>query len=220
MGILLVAGAFCFFKIRINSKGKVCNVPSRLVGLIPLATVLSPVGIFNNLDLRETSSARASNGLPSPHYYSSIQFFPDYRLSRIKQQDLRLKENCGEFTLNPGDGPGSAKARDRKEELLVLITGRLNELFITDHLTDQNLVNYAYTIRDKVRENADVMLQIASNTPEQAMLGDFPRAVDDAILGSHEAHQEQMMQLLSDPKRVEGFTREVFDLLQAGGHGI
>lgn len=42
-------------KIRINSKGKVCNVPSRLVGLIPLATLLSPVGIFNDLDLREAA---------------------------------------------------------------------------------------------------------------------------------------------------------------------
>ncbi|WP_156980884.1 hypothetical protein [Vibrio galatheae] len=43
--------------------------------------------------------------------------------------------------------------------------------------------------------------QIANNTPEQAMLGDFSSALDDAILNSHEAHQEQMMQLLSDPNR-------------------
>ncbi len=28
------------------------------------------------------------------------------------------------------------------------------------------------------------MLQIAINSLEQAMLGDFPKAVDDAILGS------------------------------------
>jgi len=98
-----------------------------------------------------------------------------YRLSKIKQQSLNLHENEKKFGLNPADGPGSAKARDRKEELLALIIGRLNELFITDNLTDQDLVNYAYTIRDKVRENATVMLQIASNTPEQAMLGDFQR---------------------------------------------
>ena len=37
------------------------------------------------------------------------------------------------------------------------------------------------------------------------MIGDFPKAVDDAILGSHEAHEEQMMQLLSVPKKVAGF---------------
>jgi len=33
------------------------------------------------------------------------------------------------------------------------------------------------------------MSQIANNTREQAMLDDFPRAIDDAILGSHEAHR-------------------------------
>jgi len=75
-------------------------------------------------------------------------------------------------------------------------------------------VNYAYTIRDKGQENARVMMQIANNTPEQAMLGDFPKAVDDAILGSNEAHQEQMMHLLSDPVRAAGFAKVVFDLLQ------
>src|SRR6056297_3011875 len=137
-----------------------------------------------------------------------------YRLSRIKQQRLKLQESSEEYKLEPGDGPGSAKARNRKEELLTQIIARLNELFITDNLTDQDLVNYAYTIRDKVRENGNVMLQIANNTPEQAMLGDFPKAVDDAILGSHEAHQEQMMQLLSDPKKAAGFAKVVFDLLQ------
>lgn len=57
-------------------------------------------------------------------------------------------------------------------------------MFVTDNLNDQALVDYAYTIRDKVRENETVMLQIAINSLEQAMLGDFPKAVDDAILGS------------------------------------
>lgn len=37
-------------------------------------------------------------------------------------------------------------------------------MFITDELTDKDLVNYAYTIRDKVRENAMVILQIAQLT--------------------------------------------------------
>jgi type I restriction enzyme R subunit len=48
------------------------------------------------------------------------------------------------------------------------------------------------------------------------MLGDFPRAVDDAILGSHEAHQAQMMQLLSDPNKAAGFAKVVFEMLQNG----
>ena len=99
-------------------------------------------------------------------------------------------------------------------ELLSQIIYRLNELFVTDQLTDKDLVNYAYTIRDKVRENEQVMHRIANNTEEQAMLGDFGKAVDDAVLDSSEAHQNQMMQLLSDPEKANGFAKVVFDLLK------
>jgi len=46
------------------------------------------------------------------------------------------------------------------------------------------------------------------------MLGDFSKAIDDAVMDSSEAHNNQMMQLLSDPKKAEGFARVVFDLLK------
>jgi len=137
-----------------------------------------------------------------------------YRLSKIRQQDLKLKEDAAEY-LKPGDALGTAKARDPKEEFLSQIISRLNELFITDHLTDKDLVNYANTIRDKVRENKRVMSQIKNNTPEQALLGDFPKAVDDAVMDSNEAHQNQMMQLLSDPEKAKGFAKVVFDLIKS-----
>lgn len=135
-----------------------------------------------------------------------------YRLSKIRQQDINLKEDAEEY-LTPGDALGTAKAKDKKEEFLSQIISRLNELFITDHLTDKDLVNYAQTITDKISENALVMSQIANNTPEQAMLGDFLKAIDDAVLDSSDAHQNQMMQLLSDPARAANFSRIVFDLL-------
>jgi len=136
-----------------------------------------------------------------------------YRLSKIRQQDLKLQGD-DDHKLTPGEGLGSAQAKDRKEELLSQIITRLNELFITDNLTEQDMVNYAYTIRDKIRENELVMMQIANNSPEQAMLGDFPKAVDDAVLDSNEAHQNQMMQLLSDPQKAAGFAKVVFDMVK------
>ncbi len=46
------------------------------------------------------------------------------------------------------------------------------------------------------------------------MLGDFPKAVDDAVMDSRVAHKNQMMQLLSDPSKAAGFARVVFDLLK------
>ena len=45
------------------------------------------------------------------------------------------------------------------------------------------------------------------------MLGDFPRAIDDAILDSGDAHQNQMMQLLSDPTKAAHFQKVIFDLV-------
>ncbi|MDI1293722.1 MAG: hypothetical protein PSV18_13390 [Methylobacter sp.] len=142
-----------------------------------------------------------------------------YRLSVIRQQDLRLQKDSADYKLEPGEGLGTAKAKDKdkQEEFISQIISRLNELFMTDHLTEKDLVNYAYTIRDKISENALVMKQIANNSTEQAMLGDFTKAVDDAIMDSSEVHQNQMMQLLSDPARVAGFAKVVFDLLKLAG---
>ncbi|ADE54195.1 type I restriction endonuclease subunit R [Coraliomargarita akajimensis] len=140
-----------------------------------------------------------------------------YRLTKLRQQDLKLEEEEGDYGLKGGEAAGKARARDRKEELLSQIIERLNELFITDDLTQNDLINYAHTIRDKVRENEKVMHQIANNTDEQAMLGDFPKAVDEAIMDSSDAHQNQMFQLLSDPKKSKTFARIVFDLLKMVG---
>ncbi|MEY8198607.1 MAG: DEAD/DEAH box helicase family protein [Colwellia sp.] len=136
-----------------------------------------------------------------------------YRVSKIRQQDIQLKEDAGEYQLEPGDALGTAKAKDPKEEFLSQIIARLNELFVTDELTDKDMVNYAHTVKDKVMENAMVMQQISENSAEQAMLGDFPKAIDDAILGSSDAHQNQMMQLLSDPAKAAGFAKLVFEMI-------
>ena len=136
-----------------------------------------------------------------------------YRLSIIRQQDLKLQQDTAEYKINPGEGLGTASAKDKHEEFLSQIISRLNELFITDRLTEKDLVNYAYTIRDKISENALVMKQIANNSTDQAMLGDFSKAVDDAVMDSSEAHQNQMMQLLSNPATAAGFAKVVFDLL-------
>lgn len=136
-------------------------------------------------------------------------------LKERKQEIIEAHDtSANEYKLVPGNGAGTAKPRNKKEEFLSEIIFRLNALFITDHLTKNDMVNYAYTIRDKVRENERVMKQLANNPDEQAILGDFSKAVDDAIFDSKEAHQNQVMQLLSDPKKVASFAKVVFDLLK------
>ena len=68
---------------------------------------------------------------------------------------------------------------------------------------------------DKVRENAHVMHQVANNGTEQVMLGDFPGAVDDAVIEANERHQIQMMQYLNNPATQASFQRLVLELVQA-----
>lgn len=55
------------------------------------------------------------------------------------------------------------------------------------------------------------MNQIANNTADKAMLGDFPNATLDAIFNSQDAYQEITKQLISDPKRLNKFTRFLLD---------
>jgi len=139
-----------------------------------------------------------------------------YRLSKIKQQNLKLAEDAEGYELEPGEGAGSAKAKDPKEEFLSQIVARLNEIFLMDELTDKDLVSFAHTIADKVSENERAMEQFRSNTREQVMLGDFPKAVDDAVIGSSEAQRNQMMQLLSNPDKAKDFSKLIYDLIAFG----
>lgn len=100
-----------------------------------------------------------------------------YRLSKIKQQDLMLVKEGADTGLYPATDLGTGKPRNKQEEWLSQIIARLNDLFVTDGLTDQDLINYAYTIRDKISENERVTHQIANNSAEQALLGDFAGAL-------------------------------------------
>lgn len=138
-----------------------------------------------------------------------------YRLSKLKEQDLSLAKDSEGVGLYAANAIGTGKPRDKQEEWLSQIIARLNELFVTDELTSQDMVNYAKTIRDKVSENASVMHQIANNSAEQALLGDFAGALDDAVMDSSDAHHNQMMQYLNNKAVQAGFQRIVFDMLLA-----
>jgi type I restriction enzyme, R subunit len=137
-----------------------------------------------------------------------------YRLSVLKQQDLLLVRD-GHQGLQPASDVGTRKARDKKEEFLSQIIARLNDVFVSDGLTENDLLDYARTITNKVSENEAVMHQIRNNSAEQALLGDFASAVDNAVMESADAHQNQMNQVLGNKNVAADFGRIVFDLLVA-----
>jgi len=57
------------------------------------------------------------------------------------------------------------------------------------------------------------MAQVRNNTAEQAMLGDFPKAVEEAVLASGDAHHELMAQYLSSKTIQTGFARLLLEML-------
>ncbi|MCD4654259.1 type I restriction endonuclease subunit R, partial [bacterium] len=135
-----------------------------------------------------------------------------YRLSKIKQQDLLLEKD-GQEGLMPGTDVGTRKARNKEEELLSQIIQRLNELFVTDGLSEKDLVNNLFTVVDKVIENSSVVEQARKNPRDKVMLGDFPRAVDDAVMDSHEAQKNLKFQYLNSKEIQVGLQELVYDLL-------
>ncbi|MGL1937153.1 MAG: hypothetical protein OCD01_19145 [Fibrobacterales bacterium] len=72
-----------------------------------------------------------------------------YRLSEIRRQDLKLKVNSGAELDPPGTG-GAKSAVDKKEEYLSQIITRLNEIFITDELTDKDTASPFLTSRVQI----------------------------------------------------------------------
>lgn len=138
-----------------------------------------------------------------------------YRLSKIKQQDLGLVTGGAEG-LTPGSDLGSGTAKDKAEEFLSAIISRLNDLFAGEDLSDDDLLNYARTVSDKVRENDRVMTQIENNTQEQAMLGDFLQALDNAVLDSGDAHRKQQLKILTGEGVKRPFAEIIYQFLKAG----
>jgi len=139
-----------------------------------------------------------------------------YRLSKQNTQHLRIDEETEEdYRLKGTTALGSGRFKDQERELMSQIIARLNALFAGD-FSDADVVNYANTIADKVRENTAVMEQLKNNTPEQALLGDFPRAVEKAVIDSMDVHENLARQLLDDEHKAARFAKLLMELLMKG----
>lgn len=134
-----------------------------------------------------------------------------YRLNKIREQELKLDDE-GE-ALEPGKELGMGKAREPEKELLSQIILRMNELFAGDNLTDKDRINYAHTIKDKVMENERVVEQVEHNSRDQVLLGDFPQAVQDAVMESMGAHNDIASQYLRDDDVARRFMEVILDLI-------
>ncbi|WP_298441409.1 DEAD/DEAH box helicase family protein [uncultured Ferrimonas sp.] len=142
-----------------------------------------------------------------------------YRLHEQREADLQLGYKVGEepkpYVPASKEGSG-ATPKDPKTELLNEIIGRMNDLFIDDGLSENDMISYANTIAGKVAENDVVMDQLRNNSKEQAMLGKFPESINDAVIESMGVHEKMAMKVLSNEAVTKGFAELMFDVLAKG----
>ena len=138
-----------------------------------------------------------------------------YRAKEQGKAKLVLEDGEVEY-LAPVSDIGQGKARDDEDVWLSEIIAKLNDLFAGEALTDKDMVNYMQTIADKVRENDTVMDQLKNNTREQALLGDFSKAMLDAVLESRGAHEKQAVKVLSNEAVAKSFGDLLLDVLLRG----
>jgi type I restriction enzyme R subunit len=128
-----------------------------------------------------------------------------YRITKQREHRIDLGEDHGDYRIDPPE-PGDGTARDPEKKELSEIVKKLNELFGAE-TTDQDKVSWFHSVKEKVKENEPVMAQVRHNPKEQVLHGDFPRAVEDAVLDSMNSHNEIAREVLSDEDTARKFMR-------------
>lgn len=136
-----------------------------------------------------------------------------YRLKKIDEYQLNLDTGESAPGLTGVTAVGSGSAHDPEKAFLSEIIARLNELFAGDSLTDGDRIQYMQTIKAKVMENESVVAQLANNTPEQILHGDFPQAVQDAVMASMDSHKEMSSEILRDASVAKQFVSLLLDAI-------
>ena len=69
------------------------------------------------------------------------------------------------------------------------------------------------TIKDKVLENQKVVQQLENNNPDKVMIGDYPNAVQDAVMDSLNTHNNLASQLLQNEAVSKEFARLLLNVI-------
>ncbi|MEO1386695.1 MAG: type I restriction endonuclease [Cyanobacteria bacterium J06634_6] len=138
-----------------------------------------------------------------------------YRLTKRAEQQLRLAEEQGDYTLTPGSEIGSGKAHDPDKKRLSEIIESLNALFGAE-VTDDDQLQFLNTIAQRISRQDDVMAQVNNHSAEQVMHGLFPKRVIDTVLDAMTDHEKLSLDVLDSDKSGREFALLVLKLLSVG----
>ena len=137
-----------------------------------------------------------------------------YRLTKRKEQQLRLADNQGDYGLKPGSAIGTGKAHDPEKKRLSEIIQALNNLFGAE-VSDEDQVQFLNTIAQRISRQDDVMAQVNNHTPEQVMHGLFPKRVVDTVLDAMTDNEKLSLEVLDNEESGRQFALLVLRILTA-----
>ena len=140
-------------------------------------------------------------GLQMTHY----ALRPRGELQGVDQRDGDEEDPA----LRPATAAGTGDPRDRERAFLSEIIERLGL-----DLNEKDNVRFFERVTKCLCDNADLMAQVENKTMDQAMPGDLPGAVTNAIVDSLSEDQERSERLLSDGEVMQRFVRLVFQVLR------
>lgn len=135
-----------------------------------------------------------------------------YNLKYKRTQDLKLREEHGEY-LTGTTAVGTATPKEPQKDLLSRILDVINDLFGVE-TTEGDRLNWIQGISTKLRENDSVMNQIRHNSDEAVMNGDFPKAMDDAVIERMGTQKGISMEYLSKPEVAKEIQSLVLKLIR------
>ena len=135
-----------------------------------------------------------------------------YRLTKHREQTLRLEENPDEEGLRPVTDVGSGKPHDPEKKRLDEIIEKLNEIYGAE-VHDEDQLNFANGIADRLRRDDAVMAQVNNHSEDQVMHGLLPKRVTDAVLDAMNDHEKLSMPLLEDQDAGRAFAYLILRLL-------
>jgi len=137
-----------------------------------------------------------------------------YNLSKQKNQDLNLgKAAENGDTLRPVAFTCLGSPHDPEKVYLSELIKELNELF-EGELTDNDVINYTNSIRDKVLESPTLRKQAMANTKDRLIISpDFEREFTKAVIGQMGINQQMSEHILNDRDKRLTFSSLVIDLI-------
>ena len=91
----------------------------------------------------------------------------------------------------------------------------MNDLFGVE-VTEGDKLDWLHGMASKLSENTTLMEQVNNNDRDAIMLGDYPKAVDEAVIARMDTQQGMSLDYLSAPEKAVALQHLLLDLLLKG----